>query len=315
MQAPGTAARVETLQVLVGLEVRHRLWGAGRVAAVRGTTAVTFPGGIVVVVDFAARGGPGSPFSVADLWGGERFERPGLSAALTGAGQLLDALLAAAQRAPQSPPAVAPPVAAIQPRFARLMARGAGRESVAPAAGGDTAAAWARALLTRDDWVLVDTETTGLDGGAEVIDLAVLDRHGRVLLETLLRPRRPIPAHVARIHGLHDRDVRDAPTFAQVWPTLRPLLAGRTLVAYNVAFDARLLRQTATLHGVSFPALAQECAMRRYAAYRAAAGLPGGRGAHSLEHACRQHGIPTGGHRAAADCHATLALLRAMAGR
>jgi DNA polymerase III epsilon subunit-like protein len=167
--------------------------------------------------------------------------------------------------------------------------------------------------LTRDDWVLVDTETTGLDSGAEVIDLAVLDRHGTVLLETLLRPRRPIPAQVTRIHGLGDHHVRDAPTFAQIWPRLGPLLAGRTIIAYNVAFDRRLLAQTATNHGVTMPTLAHECAMRRYVEYRNAKGLPGGHGSYSLEKACRDHGIPIGGHRAASDCRATLALMRVMA--
>src|SRR6185437_1044792 len=60
-----------------------------------------------------------------------------------------------------------------------------------PGASTPTGQAWARELLTRDDWVVLDTETTGLDAGAEVIDLAVLDRNGTVLLETLLRPLRP----------------------------------------------------------------------------------------------------------------------------
>lgn len=312
MQGAGAAANVAALQGLVGVAVRHRLWGAGRIAAVRGTTAATFPGGVVIMVDFAARSGAGSPFTVADLWGGERFARPSLPAALTSAGQLLEALLAESRR-PSPPPVVAPAPPAMQPRFARLAAQGAGRRAPAPPASSGGASAWAQALLTRDDWVLVDTETTGLDSGAEVIDLAVLDRHGTVLLDTLLRPRRPIPAQVTRIHGLGDHHVRDAPTFAQIWPRLGPLLAGRTVVAYNVAFDKRLLVQTAATHGVALPSLAHECAMRRYVEYRKAKGLPGGRGSYSLENACREHGIPIGGHRAAADCRATLALMRVMA--
>jgi DNA polymerase-3 subunit epsilon len=313
VQRANEVGYVEALQGLVGVAVRHWLWGAGRIAAVRGTTAATFPGGVVIVVDFAARSGAGSPFTVADLWGGERFARPTLPATLAGVGQLLDALLAESRRPlPPAPvAATAPPT--IEPRFARLAAQGAARQPAAPPANVGTASAWARSLLTRDDWVIVDTETTGLDSGAEVIDLAVLDRHGTILLETLLRPRRPIPAQVTRIHGLGDHHVRDAPTFAQIWPRLGPILAGRTIIAYNVAFDKRLLAQTATTHGVAMPTLNHECAMRRYVAYRTAKGLPGGRGSYSLEKACRDHGIPIGGHRAASDCCATLALMRVMA--
>ncbi len=114
-------------------------------------------------------------------------------------------------------------------------------------------ATWARDLFRRDDWVLLATETTGLDGDAEIIDLALLDRDGAVLLDTLLRPQRPIPPVVSRVHGLYDHHVRAAPTFPAIWLRLRALLDGRTLIAYNVAFDARLLRQTAARHGIPSP--------------------------------------------------------------
>lgn len=169
------------------------------------------------------------------------------------------------------------------------------------------ATAWARGLLGRDDWVLLDTETTGLDAGAEIVDLALLDRRGAVILETLLRPRRPIPAIAARVHGLTDAHVRDAPTFPAVWPLLQAALAGRTIVAYNAPFDARLLRQTAGHYGLTLAWAGESCAMRQYAAYRRERPC-------RLEEACRRHAIPAGGHRAVADCRATLALLRVMAG-
>ena len=325
MQAAGSGTLVGRLQVLVGLEVHHRLWGAGRVAAVRGTTAAAFPGGIVVTVDFAMRAGPGTPFTVADLWDGERFARPTLPPQLPEAARLLDALLASSSPAPRlsvgagraTPPGRGGASSTAGPAPSDGMARPPRPGTAGPASGRPSASAttWARDFLRRDDWVLLDTETTGLDGGAEIIDRALLDRQGAVLLDTLLRPQRPIPPVVSRVHGLDDRHVRAAPTFPAIWPTLRALLAGRTLVAYNVAFDARLLRQTAARHGIALTLPAHECAMRRYAAYRAATNPGGGRASKSLEHACRAHGIPVGGHRAAADCRATLALLRIMAGR
>ncbi len=81
-----------------------------------------------------------------------------------------------------------------------------------------------------------------------------------------------------------------------------------------MAFDARLLRQTAARHGIPLAVPAQGCAMRRYAAWRAATRPTAGRAGLSLERACQAHGIAVGGHRAAADCRATLALLRVMAG-
>jgi DNA polymerase-3 subunit epsilon len=38
----------------------------------------------------------------------------------------------------------------------------------------DAAIRWARELLTRTDWVLLDTETTGLDADAQIVQLAVV---------------------------------------------------------------------------------------------------------------------------------------------
>ena len=42
--------------------------------------------------------------------------------------------------------------------------------------------------------VVFDTETTGLDGGAEIVETSCVNRRGEVLLDTLVRPAGPIPA-------------------------------------------------------------------------------------------------------------------------
>ncbi|HET8628802.1 MAG TPA: exonuclease domain-containing protein [Thermomicrobiales bacterium] len=175
-------------------------------------------------------------------------------------------------------------------------------------------ARWARDLFARDDWALVDTETTGLDRAAEVIDIAVLDRHGRVLLDTLVRPQGPITPGAAAVHHLAAADVADAPTFPEVWPALLAALRGRALLAYNVSFDERLLRQTAQRHRLRLPAVPTECVMRAYARFWGEPGRGGGRW-QSLDRACAQQGLPPGNHRALGDCRATWALLRAMAAR
>jgi len=298
VQADDDVSHLVALQPLVGLAVRHRLWGSGRIVMVRGTRAAQFPAGIAIEVEFAAGRGGKTPFTVADLWGGGRFMRPALSASLVDVGSLLDALLG-------------------EDDAVSMLARARGvpstRRAASPSPTPAHPVSWARDFMQRDDWVLLDSETTGLGSDAEIIDLAVLDRHGTVLLDTLLRPQGSIPPVVSRVHGLYDQHVRSAPTFPAIWPQLRALLAGRTLVAYNVSYDARLLRQTAARHGIALAIPVQECARRRYAAWRTATNPHGGREKRSLEYACRAHGIVVGGHRAAADCRATLALLRVMA--
>gem|GEM_PF-305791 len=48
---------------------------------------------------------------------------------------------------------------------------------------------WAQQMLQQDGWVMLDTETTGLERDDEVIELAVIGKDGTVLLDTLVRPQ------------------------------------------------------------------------------------------------------------------------------
>ncbi|CAL9663104.1 3'-5' exonuclease DinG [Actinosynnema sp. ALI-1.44] len=94
-------------------------------------------------------------------------------------------------------------------------------------------------------YAVVDVETTGFAArrADRVVEVAVvqLDARGEPTGEwcTLLNPGRDLgPQHVHRISAA---DVWAAPTFAQVAGALTDRLAGRVLVAHNLAFDARFL--------------------------------------------------------------------------
>ncbi len=109
---------------------------------------------------------------------------------------------------------------------------------------------------TLQRYVTFDLETTDKDveacdvvemGAARVVD-------GRIVEEfhTLVRPTRPISPGAARVHGHTDADVRDAPSFADVWPRFRAFVQDDVLVAHNGQhFDVPVLRrQAAGMEGV-----------------------------------------------------------------
>ena len=50
--------------------------------------------------------------------------------------------------------------------------------------------------------VYLDTETTGLDKTAEIVEIAVVDDAGQILINQLVRPSKPIPAEVTLLHGI-----------------------------------------------------------------------------------------------------------------
>lgn len=178
----------------------------------------------------------------------------------------------------------------------------------------DEVIAWAQVVTADPNVIFLDTETTGLDGSAEIIDIALVDRDGGVLLDTLVRPRRPIPADASNVHGLFAEDVAAAPTWAEIHPVLLPILTSRRVIVFNADYDRRLVHQCCTQDGLGLPVCAWECAMLAHAKF---AGEPGQWGKqfrwHKLEAAARSFGIDPGGHRALSDAEAARQVVFAMA--
>ena len=198
-----------------------------------------------------------------------------------------------------------PPGANCQVDPPRLVSTGNGRA---------TASAWAAAIVDEPRAVFLDTETTGLGGDAEVIEIAVVARDGSLLLDTLVRPERPIPRDAFAIHGISDDTVANAPTWCEIYASLCTILDGGTAVVYNASFDRRIITQCCRHHTLRAPEPTWECAMRSYATFRGERDNRGRIRMHKLASAAMTFGASPGGHRAAADAFACRAVVLGMAG-
>lgn len=125
------------------------------------------------------------------------------------------------------------------------------------------------------DLVFLDTETTGLTVSDQVVQIGVVDKVGRVLLDTLVRPTIPIPAQATAIHGITNDTVVAAPPWYIVAASLRDVTCDRPIVIYHAIYDLRMLAQTAMAQHVpgkpvaATPPTRGLCAMELYASYRA----------------------------------------------
>jgi DNA polymerase-3 subunit epsilon len=155
------------------------------------------------------------------------------------------------------------------------------------------AASWAAALVKRSDVLYLDTETTGLGNDAEIVDIAVIDSSGRIILNALVRPSGRILREASDVHGIDDRMVADARTSPEVYPKLALLLQARpTVVVYNAAYDTRIISQVNRRHLREVFADWQ-CAMLQYGAFDGEWNPRHGNYRwHKLEVAARKLGVP-----------------------
>lgn len=160
--------------------------------------------------------------------------------------------------------------------------------------------------VSQDDqieYVVIDTETTGLFKKDRIVEIAcVVFKNGKMLEEwsTLVNPNRDLgPTH---IHKITPSMVSIAPSFEEISNDLQRLLHGRIIVCHNASFDVRMLRQEFERISVTVDFGSPFCTM---VASRQV--LPSG--LDNLSDACKGLGIELAGvHSALGDARMTMAL-------
>src|SRR6266516_3137021 len=122
-----------------------------------------------------------------------------------------------------------------------------------------TLSAWriAQQLLDETDFVVLDTETTGLRPGPKrIIEVAGIRLHGGEAIDSfqsLVNPGRRLPAFIVQFTGITQEMVASAPPTQAILPGFLRFIDGATLVGHNLGFDIGFLSYEAQLLGYSFP--------------------------------------------------------------
>jgi len=164
-------------------------------------------------------------------------------------------------------------------------------------------------------FVILDTETTGLKYPAEIIQICVLDFMGDRLVDSYVKPVGKIPTAASEIHGIYDADVIDAPDWQDVRQDVIEVITGKYVIIYNADYDTQMLRNTDKIRGIDFSwaSIMKDsfCAMRWYAdIWREIDPYYGTPRWQKLSNACAQQGIMVkDAHHAYGDCKMTHALI------
>ena len=169
-----------------------------------------------------------------------------------------------------------------------------------------------RRLVKDKDFIVLDTETTGLKNDDEIIQLAVLEpRTMKPLIDTRVKPTKSIAKEATAVHGLTNHDVLDAPTFDKLYPELETIFnRSSQVVIYNAAYDIRMLSQSRKPYGLPPFSIETDpsrvtCAMEIFSSY--VGDWNGRKGDFQWQK------LPLAQHRPIQDCISTLNVLRRMA--
>ncbi|MGY3765784.1 3'-5' exonuclease [Vagococcus vulneris] len=94
------------------------------------------------------------------------------------------------------------------------------------------------------NFIAMDFETANHEVHSACSLALVMVKNSRIVGEyyTLLKPETPFHWRNIQVHGIHESDVADAPTFRDIWPDIQNyFVPGHLVVAHNAAFDNRIL--------------------------------------------------------------------------
>ncbi|MCI5038214.1 MAG: 3'-5' exonuclease [Donghicola eburneus] len=168
--------------------------------------------------------------------------------------------------------------------------------------------------LSEMSYVVFDTETTGLlphkDDVVQLGAMRVL--RGRIVegevIDTLVDPKRPIPAASTKVHGISDHMVIGAPDFESVTRRFHAFCTGSVIVAHNAPFDMAFLHRQSKEMDIAFDHPILDTVL-------VSAVLFGADAKHTLDAICDRLGITIPEHlrhTALGDAHATAEVLCAM---
>jgi len=104
--------------------------------------------------------------------------------------------------------------------------------------------------MNKMEKIILDTETTGLGEGDEIIEICLIDLDGNILLNTLIKPTISIPESASSIHGIYDKDVENAPLWSEVYQDFINIIKNKEVNIYNKYFDIKMINQTSEKYGL-----------------------------------------------------------------
>lgn len=155
-------------------------------------------------------------------------------------------------------------------------------------------------LKNKDKYIILDTETTGLEYDDEIIEIAIIDMDSNIVLNTLIYTEKPISDGAASVHYISSKELVGKPTIKDLNTKLNEIFKDKTVLIFNEDFDTRMLYQSGFEGDIK-----TLCVMNLYADFRNSDRWI------SLQNALEYEDVEiVQDHRALGDCRCVLNLIK-----
>jgi DNA polymerase-3 subunit epsilon len=101
-----------------------------------------------------------------------------------------------------------------------------------------------REMVNRQNFVILDVESTGRMRPFQVCEISIVAHDGRVLLDTLVKPTISIVREAADLTGVTNEMVQDAPSWREIEPLVSQAIMGKDVITYGAKFDREAMHQS-----------------------------------------------------------------------
>jgi DNA polymerase-3 subunit epsilon len=178
-----------------------------------------------------------------------------------------------------------------------------------------------------DDYIVLDTETTGLpdeNGLPDIVTLGITVVSNREIAESVefeIRPQKRISEEAQLIHGITNEQAAEFKSFDSQWQQIAEYLKDQLIVIHNASYDWPILLDHVVRHGLAMPEIQGVfCSQKAAIPWAQAMDLPCSNRGPSLDLLTEVLGVEDlrsksdGIHGAAIDCLQTAQVIEAING-
>ncbi|WP_317929083.1 3'-5' exonuclease [Halioxenophilus sp. WMMB6] len=176
-----------------------------------------------------------------------------------------------------------------------------------------------------DDYIVLDTETTGLpdeNGPPDIVTLGITVVKNRGVVESVefkTRPQKHISEEAQSIHGINNEQAAEFESFDSQWCRIAEYLQDQLIVIHNASFDWPILLDHVSRYALSMPPIQGVfCSQKAAIPWAQATNLPCSHRGPSLDMLTKALGVEDlrakigGTHGAAIDSQQTALVVEAI---